>query len=1423
MSDDSVSLSLFVEAYDKASSVFGNISNALDAMGKKFSDTGKMAAAAGADQEAANAKAQLAARNHQAALNDLSVAQQNVKDIAAKSSAEMGAATAAEADALAKLKSAEDNAAKAATDHAKAEDQASQSHGKSKLALDAVAVAAGGTALAVGDFAVHAVKSATEFQSAMEVSVTQAGMTKQAADAMGQRLIQLGPEVGQTSTALANAFYHIASVSQSMGLTASQQYDMMKVAAEGAAVGHSDLTTTTNALIAAVTSGIGGVHGYTDAMGQMNAIVGQGNMKMQDLATAMSSGGLSMAKAYGVDLPSLGAALATMTNQGVPADVAMTRLKMTIATIGGPTKQSQGIMESLGVTQSEITTRTQAMSDALAKSGVKYSELAADMKQPNGISVALQDLKKHFEEAGVSADEQSAIITRAFGGGKMGSTIVQLYNSLGQLDNAYKGITKGGADFQKSWEETSNSAEFQEKKLKASLDAIQTSIGMALLPTFQKLLNIIMDVLKPITDWITHNKDLAATILLIVGAVGGFVATLIIVAKFIVLTRDAILTMRAAVLALNESFLLNPIVLIIMAIIAVVLLMATHWKETKQIIEDVWNWMKSAAQDVADFFVGLWNGVVNFFEEVWNKILQFVKDWWPLLLGVVTGGVGLIVGVIIKYHNDIWAFIQNIWNTILNFFKQIWDTIYNVYVTVLTTIRDFMVRVWTDEYNFIVSIWNTIYGFLKAIWDTLYNTISATFTAIRDFVQRIWNDMWNAVQNAWNTIYTWLKNTWDTTYNTIVNIFTNIRDTIQRIWNDMWNAVQNVWNTITGWLNNIWTGLRNSASSVFTGIQNVIQGVWDNIKSAATTMWNAIVQGISTAWNAIKAVVRDPINVVIKLVDDFIGGAKTVLDAVGVHILDSVHINPVAFATGGVLPGYAPGQDTVPAMLSPGEGILTPQTTRALGGVAGITRLNNMGHKAGSAMVQQFADGGVVVSGGMSGGVFHGSWHDDVNGVTYQDTDPSGGHFVDANTLTGYVNGTGSPSQGGQSIIGSAVGAVAGAVGNVASAIKGLAVGFIKGALIAAAHLALDPMKLAVDHAPDSPMAAAMAKGTAEKGIQGIFDFISSWDSAHGTDPAASGNLGNANPADVLKYAIATFAGLPYTWGNNDCSGIVQKAYAHFGVSLPRTSSAQWSAGSPVDLQNTIAGDLAFYNPGTSGAPAGLPGHVGFVVDHNTIFDAYNTSKPIGYDPIGLPGNTLMGFRHVAQAGGGSFGSPSGTVADWIHQALSAEGWPADWAGAINTIIQRESGGNPNAINLTDVNAQHGDPSKGLMQVIYPTFETWRDPKLPDNQFDPIANIVAAVRYILNRYGSVAAVASRPGGYEYGTFDTGPTAHMAMLHPHEAVIPANMNGRGLGGQTVINVTGNQIMSDASLDALIDRIEKRWVQQLLPGAGHQMRI
>ncbi|MFF1832697.1 transglycosylase SLT domain-containing protein [Streptomyces sp. NPDC058231] len=103
-----------------------------------------------------------------------------------------------------------------------------------------------------------------------------------------------------------------------------------------------------------------------------------------------------------------------------------------------------------------------------------------------------------------------------------------------------------------------------------------------------------------------------------------------------------------------------------------------------------------------------------------------------------------------------------------------------------------------------------------------------------------------------------------------------------------------------------------------------------------------------------------------------------------------------------------------------------------------------------------------------------------------------------------------------------------------------------------------------------------------------------------------------------------------------------------------------------------------------------------------------------------------------------------GNVDTWIKQSLKVmheKGIPGTYEG-IRKNLMRESTGNPNAINNWDSNAMKGIPSKGLMQVIDPTFNAYHVAGTSTNIYDPVANITASANYAAHRYGSIDNVNS---------------------------------------------------------------------------------
>ncbi|MEU9925189.1 transglycosylase SLT domain-containing protein [Streptomyces griseoluteus] len=117
---------------------------------------------------------------------------------------------------------------------------------------------------------------------------------------------------------------------------------------------------------------------------------------------------------------------------------------------------------------------------------------------------------------------------------------------------------------------------------------------------------------------------------------------------------------------------------------------------------------------------------------------------------------------------------------------------------------------------------------------------------------------------------------------------------------------------------------------------------------------------------------------------------------------------------------------------------------------------------------------------------------------------------------------------------------------------------------------------------------------------------------------------------------------------------------------------------------------------------------------------------------------------HRAHTAPQTASAASGNLDGWIKQSLAimkAKGIPGSYEG-LHRNIMRESSGNPNAQNNYDVNAKNGIPSKGLLQVIDPTFKAFHVAGTANSSTDPVANITAAANYAAHRYGSIDNVNS---------------------------------------------------------------------------------
>lgn len=328
-----------------------------------------------------------------------------------------------------------------------------------------------GAAAAIASFAIlkfgdDSVKAAAQFEFEMRMIQTQARASSDELHNMSDAVLNLAPSVQAGPEQLAKALFHIESV----GYRDAQALDILKTAAQGAAVGNADLESVTNALVAAVTTGIKGAQDMAEAMGVLNATVGVGNLRMEDLAKSLSSGVLATAKQFGLTLTDVGAALATMADQGIPAEEAATRLRITIALIGAPTKLATAQLERIGLTQ---------------------RSLADAMRGPQGLIGALDLLKAKMDAANLDEVEQSQLLKTAFGGSRSSAGILTLLNSLPLMKQKLEQLNEAKLDFPERFAEESKTAEAQFRNMSAALQVMAVRIGNGVLPVARVLAQLI--------------------------------------------------------------------------------------------------------------------------------------------------------------------------------------------------------------------------------------------------------------------------------------------------------------------------------------------------------------------------------------------------------------------------------------------------------------------------------------------------------------------------------------------------------------------------------------------------------------------------------------------------------------------------------------------------------------------------------------------------------------------------------------------------------------------------------------------------------------------------------------------------------------------------------------------------------------------
>jgi TP901 family phage tail tape measure protein len=781
--------------------------------------------------------------------------------------------------------------------------------------------------LGVG-FVAAAADMASNFQSAMERIHTQAGVAQSAISGLSGGVLDLAGKVGQSPDSLAAALYHVESSFASVGITGQKAMSLLQISAEGARVGNSNLVDTTNALDAVIASGIGGIKNYSQAMGELNAIVGAGDMTMQDLANAMGSGLMAVAKSYGQSITEVGAALATFGDNNIRGARAATDLRMAWQAIQAPMKGGEAVLNSLGLQMNTLS----------------------DTMTHHGMTAAIQQFVDHLKSSHVPISEWGQYVTEIFGK-RAGVGIGVMVDQLDRLKSKFPDLQHGASDFGNAWAATQATMKQHLHELEAGFQTLMIKIGNGLLPAVNSFMAMIVRNLPAIEHFGTEIAHLVAPF------VTAFFTGLDAILKVLLgPLKDVTIAIAGVGVALAAISLINPWVALIAGLITLVGLIIKYHQQ-------IWNTIK-----------GTWDKVSAFFKKFWPEIaVGALVAFGPIVTGMIA-----LAAVIIKYHKQILDAIEKTWDAASKFVVKVFDDIVKAVTKTFDDIKRAVTSGfdawWKSHGQEIEQVWNTawdgIKGAFTVVWDTIVQTATTAWSELMDVLKPgldllgvLFKTTWDAIElifkTAWDAIAAALKialagieSVIKIAWDVIVGIFNVALDLVtghwSKAWTDLKTTAEQVWNAIKEYFSQVWNAIKSEVEQVVNNLKAFFVQAWDDVKSGVTSAFNDVRNTIKNIWDGIYNDIVGVINKIKSVVGGILGGAghlvSSALGAIGIHL-----------AGGGVLPGYAPGHDSINARLSPGEAVLVPEAVRAIG----PDRINaiNAHYSAGR---RGYSDGGII-------------------------------------------------------------------------------------------------------------------------------------------------------------------------------------------------------------------------------------------------------------------------------------------------------------------------------------------------------------------------------------------------------------------------------------------------------------------------------
>lgn len=803
--------------------------------------------------------------------------------------------------------------------------------------------------------------------------------------------------------------------------------------------------------------------------------------------------------------------------------------------------------------------------------------------------------------------------------------------------------------------------------------------------------------------------------------------------------------------------------------------LSSFWKAHGDQVKGVFLGIKTVIYQVmnaiySNIIKPILSGIRNAFKIAFSGLRDIVKNSFSAIKSIVQGGLNVIAGLVKIFKGVLTGDFRLMWNGIKQIFRGALKFLYgllkltfgNMLIVVKTTMKliwnaiktgfgiakNASISILKGLLSGIKGIFNTILRFIKTIMSSIRNVIAKTWTSIKNNTISIIRSLWNGIKRTWNSLYSGTRNIFSKLKNWLVNLWNSIRSNITRTASNLWSRVKGTWQKL-------WNGTR----STFTKVKSFMTDKWQSIKRSVTGIASALWRSVRNTFNNMKNGLANIIGKIKSHIGGMVSAIKRGLNGLikGLNWVGSKLSLPK-------IPTLSTGTQKINRHITTTSDGRLKQGTMAVVGDKGP---GNGSGVDGRRELIQYPNGRTALTPAKDTTTFLPKGSRVISGSMRQRYEEAEGAGMNPRfnigTLPRFSAGTwfgnakdwiGDKMQGVGRALGNSAKWLSDKVGDVMDYMDNPGKLFNK--VMSLMGVNFSSLTKGMGIVGDITHAAweRIKKGAiewikggfeAQAGDGSVFDGFKLLQPYSAPPKPPNPNYPfNGGVHHGVDYD--TPVGTPI---RTPMGGRVRSWYDNYGggkaITVSKGKTFLWFMHLSQQLRKTGEQIKAGQLIGKSGNTGSMTNyrHLHFQVNQGGEANRFST------DPIPW-------LRKNDKTGGGK-GYPSGSGAAYasriIRQAQNVLGGrykSRHIHDAMMRLAKRESNYQPNAVNNWDINAQRGTPSKGLFQMIQPTFMA--NAKSGYTNFNnPLHQGISALQYIVRRYGwggfnRAAAYAYKTGG-----------------------------------------------------------------------------